>query len=185
MRTSTSGLTLGCTLLLLFSVFTLSRQVFREEKPPAFFVLPGPGVVVGLGDGFPRRGIRQISDDSCPGDVIMLTFLEGRAVAPKYQGKEDRLVNGELLTLTFPDAEKATLSRSWLPAAQRIALSIPLHPDRMTLADWMVLPGIGPKLAERIEADRQKNGDFGSLGALQRVSGIGPKRIDRWGKFFQ
>lgn len=185
MRTSFPGLTLGCTLLMLFAVFSLSRQVFREEKPPAFFILPEPGILVGLGEGFPRQGIRQINDDSRPGDVIALTFLEGGASVPNYKGEDERIVHGEILSLTFLDAEKATLSRSWLPAAQRVALSIPLHPDRMTLDDWTVLPGIGPKLAERIEIDRQKNGDFNSLDALRRVSGIGPKRIDRWRNFFE
>jgi competence protein ComEA len=37
------------------------------------------------------------------------------------------------------------------------------------------LPRIGPALAARIVADRQQRGPFGSLDALQRVRGIGPK----------
>jgi competence protein ComEA len=37
------------------------------------------------------------------------------------------------------------------------------------------LPRIGPALAARIVADRQRHGPFGSLAALQRVRGIGPK----------
>ena len=37
------------------------------------------------------------------------------------------------------------------------------------------LPRIGPALAARIVADRRINGEFGSLEALQRVRGIGPK----------
>lgn len=185
MRTSPPGLTLGCTLLLLFAVCMLSRQVFREENPPAFFVLPERGIVIGLGEGFPQRGIRQISDDSSPVDVISLTFLSEEAQAPVCQGGDKPLVSGELLSISSSHAEKATLSRGWLPASQRIALSIPLHPDRMSLADWAVLPGIGPKLAERIEMERQKNGDFGSLETLQRVKGIGPKRIESWKPFFE
>jgi competence protein ComEA len=50
--------------------------------------------------------------------------------------------------------------------------------------DWQALPGIGPKLAERIEVDRQKNGEFASLEDLKRVSGIGKKRIEAWRIFF-
>ncbi|WP_225897387.1 helix-hairpin-helix domain-containing protein [Desulfuromonas sp. AOP6] len=169
----------------MFSVYMVSRLVFREENPPAFFVLQDPGAVVGLGDGFPWQGIRQIDDECSPESVILLTFSESGAAAPFYRGGNTPLVSGELLSLTPLNAEKATLSRSWLPASQRIALSIPLHPDRMALVDWTFLPGIGPKLAERIEADRQKNGDFGSLEALQRVTGIGPKRIESWKIFFE
>jgi competence protein ComEA len=71
-----------------------------------------------------------------------------------------------------------------MPAGQRLALGVPLHPDRMGLGDWEVLPGIGPALARRIELDRQENGEFGSLERLERVRGIGPKRIQAWSEFF-
>nr|WP_283775430.1 helix-hairpin-helix domain-containing protein [Desulfuromonas sp. CSMB_57] len=54
----------------------------------------------------------------------------------------------------------------------------------MTLRDWEALPGIGPKLAERIEEDRQKNGDFGVWSEVQRVKGIGPRRIEALEKYF-
>jgi len=39
------------------------------------------------------------------------------------------------------------------------------------------LPGIGPELARRIVADREKNGLFRSVSDLQRVSGIGPRKV--------
>lgn len=65
-----------------------------------------------------------------------------------------------------------------------MAMGISLNPDRMSRADWTALPGVGPTLAERIENERQKNGEFGSLDALNRVLGIGKKRLDLWRKFF-
>ncbi len=37
-----------------------------------------------------------------------------------------------------------------------------------------LLPGIGPRLADRIVEDRERNGPFRSLDDLQRVRGIGP-----------
>ena len=40
---------------------------------------------------------------------------------------------------------------------------------------------VGPKLAARIIAEREKNGPFVSLGdVVARMKGIGPKMIDRW-----
>jgi competence protein ComEA len=72
-----------------------------------------------------------------------------------------------------------------MPAAQRMALRIPLHPDRMSAEDWEALAGIGPGLAKAIEMERQQNGDFGSLAGLQRVKGIGSKRLAAWENFFQ
>jgi len=76
------------------------------------------------------------------------------------------------------------LRRGYMSAEARMLLGIPLHPERMSRDDWQALPGIGEKLAEAIERDRQKNGDFGSLAALRRVKGGGPGRLKSWEKYF-
>lgn len=41
------------------------------------------------------------------------------------------------------------------------------------------LPGIGPATAERIVKDREANGPFGTVEDLQRVTGIGPKKLEQ------
>ena len=84
-----------------------------------------------------------------------------------------RILDGQRLMLIKKNNIVTDVACDWMPAAQRIALGIPLHPDRMQPTDWKVLPGIGEKLAWKIENDRQINGDFGSLNALTRVPGIG------------
>ena len=45
-------------------------------------------------------------------------------------------------------------------------------------ATLQTLPGIGPATAEKILADREKNGPYTSLEDLMRVSGIGVKRVE-------
>jgi len=40
-------------------------------------------------------------------------------------------------------------------------------------------------LAESIEEDRQKNGNFGSVQGLRRVKGIGPGRLKSFSPYFQ
>ncbi len=57
-------------------------------------------------------------------------------------------------------------------------------PERVNLnqADakaLIALPGIGPALAERIIARREKIGPFGALGDLMQVQGIGPTLVAR------
>lgn len=42
-----------------------------------------------------------------------------------------------------------------------------------------LLPGIGPALAQRIIQDREQRGLFRSVNDLDRVSGIGPRTIQR------
>ncbi len=46
-------------------------------------------------------------------------------------------------------------------------------------AELQLLPGIGPALAQRIVADRQKNGVYTSVEQLDRVSGIGGKKLEQ------
>lgn len=57
-------------------------------------------------------------------------------------------------------------------------------PDRLDLngasqAELLLLPGIGPNLAERILTYRQEKGPFQKVEELRRVSGIGPVTLER------
>ena len=45
--------------------------------------------------------------------------------------------------------------------------------------ELVLLPGIGPKTAAAIVADREAHGPFASLDDLQRVSGVGPTTVER------
>lgn len=51
--------------------------------------------------------------------------------------------------------------------------------NRATWVEWSQLEGIGPALAHRIVEDRERNGPFHSVDDVQRVPGIGPKRIEQ------
>jgi competence protein ComEA len=51
--------------------------------------------------------------------------------------------------------------------------------NRATEQDFDALPGIGPKLAERIMEYRQSVGAFRSLDELREVKGIGKKKFER------
>jgi competence protein ComEA len=54
-----------------------------------------------------------------------------------------------------------------------------LDVNRATEQDFDALPGIGPKLAERIMEYRQSVGAFRSLNELRAVKGIGNKKFER------
>lgn len=45
--------------------------------------------------------------------------------------------------------------------------------------ELITLPGIGPKLAERIMKNREANGPFQDANALLRVKGIGSKKLEK------
>jgi len=45
--------------------------------------------------------------------------------------------------------------------------------------ELQTLPGIGPKVAERILAYREQHGPFKSVEELLEVKGIGPKKLEK------
>ena len=51
--------------------------------------------------------------------------------------------------------------------------------NRASAAELGLLPGIGPRLAERIVDDRAARGPFESVDDLARVPGVGPRLLER------
>lgn len=63
-------------------------------------------------------------------------------------------------------------TRAWL-VGQRLDV------NQASVADLRRLPRVGQGLAERIVDDREKNGAFATLDAVERVDGMGPKTLER------
>jgi competence protein ComEA len=74
------------------------------------------------------------------------------------------------------DVSSARRSRRSGAAALRPGV---IDVDRASPAELERLPGIGPSLAARIVADRERNGPFRGAEALLRVPGIGPRTLER------
>ncbi len=64
-------------------------------------------------------------------------------------------------------------------AAPGPRLVMRLDLNRASAAELTALPGIGPQLAGRIVARRERYGPFTSVEDLQRVAGVGPATADR------
>lgn len=110
-------------------------------------------------------------------------------MTPVGSGRTLKRVSDGCASVTPPEISKNNLSEVGtnlrvIPAGARLALGIPLQPDLMGGDDWEVLPGIGPSRAKAIEVDRQNNGDFGCVDGLQRVIGIGEKRLETLKPYF-
>lgn len=177
------ALSVLAVLVLLAVLF--SREASVTEALPAFLPheqglisveLAGVGIVPGVYqfyDGLSIRAVIKLTDPS---------LLENLS---KDSDWSHPLRDGESLLFVKKGRQIEILQQGWMPASHRLAMAIPLHPDRMSVHDWTALPGIGVALAGRIEHDRQKNGDYGTLNSLMRVKGVGEKRISSWKSFFE
>lgn len=70
--------------------------------------------------------------------------------------------------------------RGWQPTSDLRPLESTawLDPATAPVESFRLLPGIGPKLAERIGQARGEGIDFDGVEDLQQVSGIGPRRVE-------
>lgn len=168
----------GVVVFAAVALLLLSRGVLPTQDSPAFSVETASGVRILLGEGFPNPGVHQFSDGTTVNGVIELTGVAGtHSGAVPNAGASGELIDGMSLAIGAGAGPHGEIERGWMPARQRMALGIPLHPDRMRREDWVTLPGIGEKLAAEIEQDRQNYGDFGRFEALERVKGIGPAKL--------
>ena len=70
----------------------------------------------------------------------------------------------------------ALSAQSKAPAPKPVATATaPVNLNTATAEQLATIPGVGPKMAERIIDYRQKNGGFKKLEDLMNVSGVGEK----------
>ena len=173
----------GILFLALFLLLIGGGEYIRIHSGGKALEMESPslarGTLVFLGEGFPEKGIHHFYDDPTPQSVIQMTLPEVLGKLGKNSSMNIPLHSGEGLELLLENDKLIEIKRFWTPSETRMALFIPLHPDRMSVRDWEALPGIGPKLAVRIEKNRQINGDFGCLENLKRVKGIGDGLLQR------
>jgi len=177
------GRLLGLLLFGLLVSLVYGRLPLALQEAPAVSV-EYSNLLISLGKGFDEQGVHQFSDASAEISVIKLTdSVEGRELL-RNSLKQTPIQNGELFNLTGKGSQKRRVIRGWMPAGQRMALGVALHPDRMNEQDWEALPGIGPGLSHRIEMNRQKYGEFRNLDGLQRVSGVGTVLVKNISQYF-
>lgn len=96
-------------------------------------------------------------------------------------------VAGEAVALDLA-AQVATVDSALESKARRSRPFEPgerLDPNTASEEDLNRLPGIGPALAARIVAERERGGPFRTVADLERVSGIGPSKLARISPFLE
>ena len=174
------------TVLAVVLMFVgLNWNRFAHDMGEPVFLSEPAGSWVQLGEGFSDVGlVRQFDDDCRLRSVIELTSYVVADSVRAILADNILIESGRRIDLIVQETEIQSIYFSWMTAGQRVALGIPLHPDRMTASDWEFLPGVGAKTAARIEENRQENGDFGSFKGLRRIKGVGSSKMATWRHFF-
>ena len=79
--------------------------------------------------------------------------------------------------------QRAPSKPAALVAARALRDGQPLDLNSAQPADLLLLPGVGPKLAQRIVDERLRRGGFREIGELRAVKGIGANTLERLRRF--
>ncbi len=177
---------LAVAALIVMHLCVKGRQTGNSPVLTALAVSGKPSAVVEIVGDVEHPGIYLTCDKLLADSVIRMAIprCDGAFVGPINDqhelapfGKKVSVVckanNNGILAYVYP-----------LPAAHGLTLGLPLDVNRATVAELELVPGIGPRLAEKIVQFRQNNGGFGALDELMQVEGIGEVRMQRLSKYF-
>jgi competence protein ComEA len=87
-----------------------------------------------------------------------------------------RILMAAILGVAVSAAVASAQSKATTPkAAATATATAPVNLNTATVEQLATIPGVGPKMAERIIDYRQKNGGFKKVEDLMNVSGVGEK----------
>ena len=114
------------------------------------------------------------------GWTLPTSFDRARDLAAEsFEGPKVEIASGSGRVTTVSPPPVAMFSIHPSAAAPKRSHQGLLDLNRATDQDFDALPGIGPRLAERIMEYRQSAGAFHSLDELRAVKGIGKKKFER------
>lgn len=168
-------------------LFLQGRPIAATEETIAFLPEASAGldgVTIRIKGDCVTSGVYQYNNAISIGTVINMTvpFLRNIPLDPGLFKK--KLYTGDVVLFSHNNGQHSEIKRESMPVVEKMVLAIPLDPNRLTAVEWEMLPRIGPCLAKRIVADRQYNGDYLSIGALERVPGIGPATVKQLEGYF-
>jgi competence protein ComEA len=156
----------------------------HQDVPVAFLPFTSAGVTVRLKGEVQSQGVYTFAKGLDAASVIKMTRQVSLEEIPVKVLLDPHLQHGDVVEISSAKFQLSEFTTKKMKARERMLLGLPLHPDQMDFDDWCCLPGIGPVLARRILDCRQINGDYQSVEAVRRVSGVGEKKFNMLRKYF-
>lgn len=165
---------------------TITRQSKHCEALTGFPVMSSPRGFVRVEGDVVHPGMYPLSANMVTTGVIKMAIplASIKCLAPTEVAAQ-HLKNGDDVHLKIGVNGKGSVIIDPIPASEKIIMGIPLDINSMGIADFVLVPGIGPKTAERIVEYRQNNGGFMAPEELLNVAGIGEKKYETLKTFFK
>ena len=122
-------------------------------------------------------GVHTLLEGGIVLDAILAAGGPSTEAAIESINLAETIWDGQQIRVPLQEEMEAGGTVSSVPAG----VTHPGAPVNINVADAALLetlPGIGPATAAKIVDDRTRNGRFGSIDELRRVSGIGEKKVE-------
>ncbi len=173
---------------LTVALYTKSHGISRMGDTMAFLpegTAPAGSITIRMRGSIVNPGVYQFNHGAELETVMKMTLAGVRASSREKSHADHEIQTGDVVQITQSDGNHIEINKEKMAVREKIILGLSLDLNQMTADDWEKLPGIGPVTAEKIVADRQKNGGFCSVSDLKRVSGIGDAKIKQLDHLFK
>lgn len=188
------GIVAGFALLIGVLFIFLARgssSATAIDKPPllspstASIVLSTPTpkpsivslIVVDVAGKVKNPGVYSLPEGSRAIDAIKAAGNQKSGVDMTDINLAHILVDGEQIVVGAPPAPVISHTKSKSNSSSSTALPVVVNINTASIAQLESLPGVGPVMAGRILAYREKNGRFTSITDLKKVSGMGKAKF--------
>jgi competence protein ComEA len=155
----------------------ITRQSMQSDALTGFSVMTSPRRFVYVGGDVAHPGMYPLSVNMMTTSVIKMAIplKPLKSLIPSAVTAQ-LLKNGDDVRLRIGEHGQGVVTIDPIPAPEKIIMGIPLDINTMRVADFQLLPGVGPKTATRIIEYRQNNGGRMTPEELLNVEGIGEKK---------
>lgn len=173
---------------VLISLFTLLRIFYSsrtDRDQETALIEPLHEMAVEIKGMVSRPGIYFLPSGSRLNDLLKdAGFISQKAALSPWQ-KGLPLGAGNIITLLLDRKDRIAVSIRPMEPRKLFFLNLPIDVNAATKKDLMVIPGIGPKTARAIVSYRTRWGPFSGIADLEKVSGLGRKRVRRLSKYLK
>lgn len=133
---------------------------------------------------------QAFQDEECLGTIFLKQpdniprILEsiGLPQPGKWEGPQEKIPCNRAIKLS---GDQRVVSVEKIRGTQLLSAGRRIDVNLADLEDLTAVPGIGPRLAERIIGQREEQGRFSGIEELGKIHGIGKKKLAAWAPYIE